>query len=196
MIRPCGVLTTAFYLVLCFGVSRGLSMSSKDMYGVPNSSWKSRGWNWGSSVGTGHDCALLCRQQYSTRAQRSELVKNLIDPAPDIKSREPQNFEQVKLVLALAWQNGRWDGSDGGPEGYSQVLETMAKAQRYERGSEEECAGRFIHDLKSKFSLLEPTPDELSAMMSIDEAESDFDRSRRQCSGLVLQAMGFVDSGL
>ena len=37
------------------------------------------------------------------------------------ESRQPP-FEEVKLVLGLAWQNGRWDGSDGGRGGYGDIL--------------------------------------------------------------------------
>lgn len=169
------------------------------MYGIKNSGWKAPQWNWGYAVGTGHDCAAICRRQYSTSTARADLVKNLLEPAVDIDSREPANFEEVKLVLALAWQRGRWDGSDGGPGGYGDVLATMAEAVRYEEGSEDECARCLVQDMSQpeRFALVEPSGEEDQAMRSLWEyAGEDVDIAQRRCSGLVLKAMGFIGKGL
>lgn len=156
-------------------------------------------WNWGSARGTGHDCAAICRQQYSTKESREELIQNLLEPHPDDpKSRIPLNFEEVTLVLGLAWQNGRWDGSDGGKGGYGEVLQHMAGAKRYEVGSEEECRKRFVEDLQDRFELLDSidvVSSELREMRCILDDDSDLDYARRKASGLVLEAMGFVDKG-
>jgi len=178
--------------------SEALSMS-KEIYGIKNSGWKAPQWNWGYALGTGHDCAAICRRQYATASARIDLVNNLLEPAANNDSREPGNFEEVKLVLALAWQRGRWDGSDGGPGGYGDVLATMAEAAFYEEGSEEECARRLIQDMSDpeRFALLEPSGDEDQAMKSLREnAGDDADFARRRCSGLVLKAMGFIEKGL
>lgn len=173
------------------------AFSSKEIYKIPNSGWQQKAsWNWGSASGTGHDCAAICRRTYTTRKVRSELVKNLLEPVDEPKSRVPENFEEVKLVLALAWQNGRWDGSDGGPGGYGDVLAAMADAERYEVGSFEECSRRLVKDMQDRFALLEPSDDEMKGMTSLwDDTEPDVDKAQRRCCGLVLQAMGFVENG-
>lgn len=106
------------------------------------------------------------------------------------------DFEEVKLTMALAWQNGRWDGSDGGPGGYGDVLQTMAQAKRYEEGSIEECARNLAQDMQARFVLLKPTKDQRTAMDKLDEdLQQDPIAARNRCSGLVLQAMGFVENG-
>lgn len=166
------------------------SAFSMDLYGVPRSGWKSPDWNWGSAVGTGHDCARICRQQYANRQARVDLVGNLQSGKP-----EPANFEEVKLVLGLAWQNGRWDGRDGGRGGYGEVLQIMAEAKRYEEGEASECARRLVQDMEARFSKLNPSNEQKAAMQAAVE-ESDDDAAQRRCSGLVLEAMGFVDIGL
>ena len=126
------------------------------------------------------------------------LLEDLLDaPSKSQADRIPQNFEEVKLILALAWQRGRWDGSDGGRGGYGQVLAAMAEAVRYESEDEKENSISFVQDMLSRFHLLAPTADEQGLMQTAaDSVASDFDASRRQCSALVLQAMGFVENGL
>jgi hypothetical protein len=174
-----------------------MAFSSKEIYNVPNSGWRQKAsFNWGSSSGTGHDCAAISRRTYGTRKARADLVRNLLEPADLLKSRVPENFEEVKLVLALAWQNGRWDGSDGGPGGYGDVLAAMAEADRYEVGSDEECSRRLVEDMRGRFALLEPSDEERKGMTSLwDDAEHDVDKAQRRCCGLVLRAMGFVENG-
>jgi hypothetical protein len=188
------------------------SCSSTEIYGIPGSGWQSPTWNWGYAQGTGHDCAAICRRQYATRASRQALVDNLLvvvanndKAAAPLVRREPANFEEVKLILALAWQNGRWDGSDGGPRGgYGVILSAMAEAKRYEHGSNDECARRFIQDMADpkRFQLLPFVSDSaMQQMSSMAEAAvagttQDYDLDRRRCSGYVLQAMGFVERGL
>lgn len=172
--------------------SSSLSMSSttdKKIYGVSNSGWKSSQWNWGSASGTGHDCAAICRRTYGTREARQELVTSLLSGEIAV------DFEEVKLTMALAWQNGRWDGSDGGPGGYGVVLQTMAQAKRYEEGSVEECARNLAQDMQAKFALLKPTKEQGTAMDRLNEDLQDPVAARNRCSGLVLQAMGFVENG-
>ena len=166
-----------------------MSSTDKKIYGVPNSGWKSPEWNWGSASGTGHDCAAICRRTYGTAEARQELVSSLLSGEVAV------DFEEVKLTMALAWQNGRWDGSDGGPGGYGDVLKTMAQARRYEEGSEEECARNLAQDMQTRFSLLNPSKDQKAAMDRIATDSKDALVARNRCSGLVLQAMGFVEKG-
>lgn len=192
-------------------------MSSQDypqqcLFGVSDSGWKSPVWNWGSAVGTGHDCAKICRQQYSTRRKRQELVQQLLTSQGTGKDI-PQNFEEVKLILALAWQRGRWDGTDGGKGGYSEVLQHLVAANRYEVNNEShsdrDWSLRWIDDIQQRYHLLRPSSEQLKTMQEIVESVniySDSDsssicddsviyRARRQCSGLVLEAMGFIENG-
>lgn len=167
------------------------SAADKKIYGVPNSGWKSPEWNWGSASGTGHDCAAICRRTYGTTEARQELVSSLL--SGDIGAVD---FEEVKLTMALAWQSGRWDGSDGGPGGYGDVLTTMAKASRYEEGSEEECARNLVQDMRARFSLLRPNKEQKAEMDRLaTDSRDEALAARNRCSGLVLQAMGFVENG-
>eukprot|EP00536_Pseudo-nitzschia_multiseries_P016072 jgi/Psemu1/220090/e_gw1.1015.12.1 len=159
---------------------------SKTIYGVPNSGWTSPQWNWGYASGTGHDCAAICRRKYSTRKERSALVDELVSASGTT------DMEEVKLVMALAWQNGRWDGSDGGPGGYGDVLAAMADARRYEDSS---TGSLFLfRDMKERFGLLNPTDEDRTAMEQLSD-DGDVDASLRSCSGLVLKAMGFITNG-
>jgi len=172
--------------LLCLLPATSVALSMKEIYNVPKSGWTSPDWNWGYGVGTGHDCAAICRDRYHNQAARTELVSNLIEGI-----NEPENFEEVKLTLALAWQAGRWNGSDGGEGGYGDVLQAMAKARRYEQGDEEECASNLVHDMMVRFSLLDPPKDKLDTMESLSNMEGV--SAQRPCCGLVLEAMGFVE---
>ena len=168
------------------------SSGSRDgtIYGVPNSGWSSPMWMWGYGQGTGHDCAMICRQNYATKQSREELVEELFE------GKGPTNFEEVKLVLGLAWQKGRWDGSDGGNGGYGDVLTMMANC-RYEDGTEEYCSKLLVEDMQKRFTLLKPIQEDLDTMNSlIENHEDNIDVARRKCSSLVLGAMGFTDNGL
>ena len=177
------------------GRVKALSVTQGEIYGIRNSGWTSPQWNWGYGVGTGHDCAAICRRKYQSTQARKDLVEGLLNPpADDPAARQPTNFEEVKLVLALTWQNGRWSGRDGGPGGYGEVLELMAAAKRYETGSPEECARALVSDMAARFHTLDPDPDQISLMEAISK-EEDVDISRRRCSGLVLEAMGFIETG-
>jgi hypothetical protein len=179
----------------------------KTIYGVPRSGWESPIWNWGSAVGTGHDCAKICRQKYSSLLERQELVDRLLAALGD-HDDIPSDFEEVKLVLALSWQRGRWDGTDGGEGGYSEVLHQLVLADRYEYGSELEWSQRWIEDMQKRFHRLRPSSTQITSMQNIVESvqcynsndSKSFDDSivysaRRRCSGLVLQAMGFIENG-
>jgi hypothetical protein len=192
------------------GGKRKINNNKGELYGIANSGWTNPQWNWGYARGTGHDCAAICRNRYQSRASREMLVQQLL-----LDHEEPPttNIEEVKLVLALAWQKGRWDGSDGGRGGYGDVLAYMAQAERYEpkrtsiiqEQAEEErnaCYRRFIEDMQVRFYLLNPTPPQLETMKTLLDDKDDKEKQVRmdvalcRCCGLVLSAMGFVDNGL
>ena len=167
--------------------------NSKEIYGVKGSGWTAPEWNWGYAQGTGHTCAAICREMYATREARQRLVDNLLEA----NLEKPSDVEEIKLILALEWQRGRWDGSDGGPGGYSQVLSSMAQARRYEIGSDDECLQRLVQDMADpeRFRRLRPMEDdvrEMNACLLTNSPEEGF----RKCSGLVLKAMGFIERGV
>ena len=118
--------------------------------------------------------------------------------APNLqpRNRKPENFEEVKLVMALAWQRGRWDGSDGGRGGYGEVLAAMADATRYEDGPEDECSRLLVQDMLDRYQLLDPSEEDRKVMMSLfEDLEPDMDAARRRASSLVLKSMGFIENG-
>lgn len=180
--------------------------TAKEIYNVPNSGWSSPQWNWGSAQGTGHDCAMICRRLYDTKADRQNLVQSLLEPAK-YKAQHPETevtFEEIKLILGLAWQKGRWDGSDGGPDGYSHVLQTMASARRYENEDEVLSAFNFIEDISERFHTIRSSEESLTRMKSIvidvrekhDAGSEEVFLVRRICAGMVLYEIGFVENGL
>ena len=129
-------------------------------------------------MGTGHDCAAICRQKYASREERTQLIASLLDG--DIAAT---NIEEIKLVLALKWQRNYRSG-------YGDVLDTMADARRYEQ--EENGNRLLLIDMKERFHLLDPNQEDLAAMEALDDS-GDVESSLRQCSGLVLKTMGFAD---
>ncbi|KAL3905073.1 MAG: hypothetical protein SGILL_009825, partial [Bacillariaceae sp.] len=192
------LLTASSFQKLSVASAFSMPSTTKTIYDIVNSGWTSPEWNWGSAVGTGHDCAAICRRKYTTRKERSRLVEDLVQ-APSLafpRDRKPQNFEEVKLILALAWQRGRWDGSDGGRGGYGDVLGAMADARRYEDGEEEDCSRILVQDMADRFALLDPLVEDRVMMQNVFDLEPDIDAARRRCCGLVLRAMGFIENGL
>jgi hypothetical protein len=166
------------------------------LYGVPGSGWASPKWNWGYAAGTGHDCARICRNKYQSRPSRAQLMLDLQNAGRGDDIGHATDLEEIKLILALAWQRGRWDGSDGGPGGYGEVLSHMAEAVRYEIGDAVECRRRLLGDMQSRFATLQPSDTAMERVSSFSLSDEDVDSSLRVCSGYVLQAMGFVEVGL
>ena len=200
MVRPSRTTTIRSLLLGLLGVSvwnhngespisveafSGMSMSSsssspKTIYGVPNSGWTAPGWNWGYAVGTGHDCAAICRRKYSSRDERLKLIGDLLGG-----SSAATDLEEVKLVLALKWQRNYRSG-------YGDVLDTMAEARRYEEGPSANAL--LLADMRDRFDRLNPTPEDRASMDALATDDSDdVDGALRRCSGLVLKAMGFAD---
>lgn len=175
---------------------------SKEMYGIPHSGWQSPEWKWGDESGTAHECAAICRHRYRTVESRIKLVQRLLDSSPS--PAKPTNLEEIKLVLALAWQQGRWDGTDGGERGYREVLAKMEQAEVYELGTATQCAARLVEDMVSRLPLLLRDTDNDTRRMYLTEISAirsevlagEAIRAQRRCSGLVLQLMGFIDTGI
>ena len=189
-----GITSTILWLVILLSSVSAFSlrMNRNEIHGVKQSGWTSDKWRWGYGQGTGHDCAMISRKTYATPPLRAALVRSLIGA-----TSEKPPFEEIKLVLALAWQNGHWDGTDGGKGGYADVLATMVDARRYEIGTDEECSRQLIKDMQERFHLLEPTEDALNKMQCLWEdlptKLEHFDAARRRCSGLVLDSMGWIN---
>eukprot|EP00566_Odontella_aurita_P021949 CAMPEP_0113552588 /NCGR_PEP_ID=MMETSP0015_2-20120614/15150_1 /TAXON_ID=2838 /ORGANISM="Odontella" /LENGTH=236 /DNA_ID=CAMNT_0000453581 /DNA_START=10 /DNA_END=720 /DNA_ORIENTATION=- /assembly_acc=CAM_ASM_000160 len=174
-----------------------------EIYAVPGSGWASPDWNWGYASGTGHDCAMICRRRWSAADSRAALVEALLHPPPadgglvDADAARDPPFEEVKLVLGLAWQCGRWDGSDGGRGGYGEVLAKMA-SKAYEPSDDPAKSRSFVEDMRRRYRLLGGGKEDAAEMDSLDVGDdgADLDEARRRCAGLVLRAMGFVQNGL
>lgn len=169
---------------------------SKEIYNVRGSGWRSSTWNWGYCVGTGHECALICRHKYSDINVRMKLIDLLWNPVDDATGKRDPNFEEVKLILGLTWQNARRDGSDGGAGGYGDVLKMMADAERYETDNEILNAKIFAKDLLSRIHLIYTIDMEKITNSLKEECGDDYDLLRRKLSSMVLSAMGFVEKGL
>jgi hypothetical protein len=167
-------------------MNKNSSIRKKEIYNIPGSGWTSPTWNWGYANGTGHDCALLCRRKFSTKQQRQELIQELLHPAAisssnveEADSMRSPPFEEVKLILGLTIQRARWDGTDGGSEGYSEVLGMMANAERYESNDEELNSKLFVKDMVDRFHLI--------AGNEIDGVAMDQDKMKQmvnECSRL------------
>jgi len=181
----------------------GSKIPRKEIYKIPESGWTSPKWNWGYASGTGHDCAMICRERWNSRETRADLVNTLLNPPSidesltiqEIDSFRDPPFEEIKLILALAWQRGRWDGTDGGVGGYGEVLSTMAEAKKYESEDEDASSQLLVQDMIDRFHLISSSS-VLKEMDVLTMNCGDTDTLRRKCTGLVLREMGFIANGL
>jgi len=178
-----------------------MSSTNKGIYGIPGASWTSPTWNWGYAQGTGHDCAGICRGKYSSIEDRQALVDNLLKI--DIGDEPFVDVEELKLILGLAFQSGRWDGSDGGIGGYGSVLSMIAEAKRYEDESQTVSHGRLMMDLADRFpKVLDWSRPTEGVRKTLEESMQsciripDVTVGLQRCCGLVFLAMGFVQKGL
>lgn len=163
-----------------------MNSTDKRIFGVAKSGWQSPQWNWGSAIGTGHDCARICRDRFKTTDARQDYVDKLMDG-----NESWTDTEEIKLTLALTWQRGRWDGSDGGSQGYGQVLSLMAQAERYEG---DDGLPVLVGDMQQRFRLLKASTDDQDNMRLLME-EYSVGTAFRKCSGLVLKHVGFIENG-
>ena len=133
------IFLVSFFSVDGYGCSHTLRtsrMTSLKGFSDPN-------WNWGSSVGTGHDAAMKLRIKLGTSDKRTEFIKSIVDNSDDF------SLEDVKLALALRFQRASREGISGGQEGYK-IMEKMAR-RKYETV---EGAENLLRDLKDLCVLL------------------------------------------
>lgn len=105
------------------------------------------------------------------------------------------SFEEIKLILALMWQQART--VDPSIEAYGQILDEMAKGKRYEEGINDEIRSRlFVQDMQKRYMWLNPDMDDKIAMTMLWYETEDYDVARRRCSGLILKSMEFIDDGM
>ena len=231
----CGLLACGPRLSLGFSASKTTSNNRKEIYGIPASGWSSLHWKWGEATGTGHACAVLCRRQYRTPESRRDLIANLVmtkeeirggttttaDNADDEKvvseaaaaaQRSPVNFEEVKLILALAWQKGLQNGHGGGGgelRPYGEILDAMVQAERYKKkavagpgcddddDNDKDNSLLLVQDMQKRYFFLTPEVDDKIRMnLLLYDGDEDWDWIRRRCSGLVLRALDFEANGL
>ena len=149
---------------------------------------------------------MICRKRWNSREKRQALLDLLRFPKEvkdchrlsieEVDSFRDPPFEEVKLILGLAWQRGRWDGSDGGVGGYREVLGNMATGVRYETEDEHSNSILLISDMKEKFHLI-ASQQAMQEMNGLDYSSTpDIDAVRRKCAALVLAEMKFVEKGL
>jgi hypothetical protein len=213
--------TTIMTTALASSSSR--SSNSKLIYGIPGSGWTSSEWNWGSPFGTGHDCAMICRQRYSTVQSRAALVDDLLlcgsattttastdttATTTTTTDKDELDFEEIKLIMALVWQKARKTGL----EAFGVILDEMAKAERYEvdrrdnddddddetklqHSGDEYCSRLLVQDIQSRYMWLEPTLEDKMAMNLLWYDTDDYRVARCRCCGLVLKSIGFVERG-
>lgn len=108
------------------------------------------------------------------------------------------SLDELKLILGLCWQRGRWDGTDGGRGGYGEVLYNMAEC-KYETwfACDDGTASKreLLSDMSERFHLITKSEDETASIMELGDNDN-IDGSVRKCAGLVLNSMEFVTSGL
>ena len=95
---------------------------------------------------------MKCRQKFETSSARHELVNSLVHA--DTDTQILSNFDDVKLVLALAWQRAR--KLDPDMESYGQVLDAMADL-RYENVKDDmEGDKLLVQDMQKRYMWLKP----------------------------------------
>jgi hypothetical protein len=104
-------------------------------------------WNWGSSMGTGHDAAMKLRNRLDSADKRDQFIVGIINGKADF------NLEDVKLALALRFQNAARESIAGGREGY-EIMEKMAN-RKYENGNgDTKGEDLLLTDLEALISIL------------------------------------------
>ena len=95
---------------------------------------------------------MNCREKFGTSSARHELVNSLVHA--DTDTQILYNFEDVKLVLALAWQRARKFDPD--MEAYGQVLDAMADL-RYENEKDGTAGDKLlVQDMQKRYMWLKP----------------------------------------
>ena len=90
---------------------------------VPNEeTWRAKArWNWGSPVGTAHECAKVCRTKFYVEQARALFLEHFT-----IRARHDR--EELKLVLALLMQ--REGHETGDPNGWNEnVAKRLVNAE-------------------------------------------------------------------
>lgn len=113
-------------------ISKASPMTSLKGFSDPN-------WNWGSSVGTGHDAAMKLRIKLGTSDKRTEFIQSIVNNTTEF------NLEDVKLALALRFQRASREEISGSNEGYK-VMMNMAR-RKYETVEGEEVLLKDLQEI-------------------------------------------------
>mmetsp|Transcript_27272 Transcript_27272/g.26084 ORF Transcript_27272/g.26084 Transcript_27272/m.26084 type:complete len:186 (+) Transcript_27272:133-690(+) len=108
-------------------------------YPVVGTGFADPNWNWGSSVGKGHEAAMKLRLKLGNSDSRAGFIKKIV------QGSEEFNLEDIKLALALRFQRASYEGIEGSKEG-SQIMNRMAKRE-YEGGKGEIKLRRDLDEL-------------------------------------------------
>lgn len=100
-------------------------------------------WNWGSSLGTGHDAAMKLRLRLGTSDKRADFIASIVGNSKDF------DLEDVKLALALRFQRASRERIAGSEEGY-EIMDKMAM-RKYENADGE---AYLLRDLEELVSIL------------------------------------------
>lgn len=90
---------------------------------IPNEeTWRAKArWNWGSPVGTAHECAKVCRTKFYVEQARALFLEHFT-------IRDRHDREELKLLLALLMQ--REGHETGDPYGWNEnVAKRMVNAE-------------------------------------------------------------------
>jgi len=163
--------------------------------------WSSPTWRWGFAVGDAHDAAYIARSSLQSRDSRRSWLVQLAQTEP---STTP--WEEVKLVLALAFQKAGHERRDGGAGGWLEVMERMVLAE-YEG---DDGIGYLAEDLRTRLPLLLRSPGPFQGMAEVPDAaavvsslveagsriESTEEGSTASRCVQVLAGLDFVDRGI
>jgi hypothetical protein len=120
-------------MLSCAALLLGITISPPRTPGViMSSSWSLPDWRWGYANGTAHDVAMRVRSALSTPQSRAGFLKSLRSP----DSAPP--LDEVKMVLALAWQRARNYGYDDAD--WEGAMEDMAACRFEGEGGSERLA--------------------------------------------------------
>lgn len=113
---------------------------------VPNEeTWRAKArWNWGSPVGTAHECAKVCRTKFYVEQARALFLEHFT-------IRDRHDREELKLVLALLMQ--REGHETGDPNGWNENVARRLVNAEFE--DEEKGFESFVECVRAQVGVEE-----------------------------------------
>ncbi len=171
---------------------------------LPPEPWTSPNWNWGSARGDAHDAARVVRGVLNeSPSRRRDWITAMVQSTP---SDDAVPWEEVKLVMALAFQLSGHRRAEGCRSGNGTWLEVMAMMQRgYFEGGMTGRDGGGGGDLALAMELeARLTPDGKNLLRDAKTAASAsgapaawvHDAVRRSAAMAVLLELQFLEVGI